>query len=292
MAREHRSQVGFKSSSAAENIASASASVSVIERQVIVEGWTLGVAQGSDGPEPRIRDVDLGERLKLKDPRKIRQLIKSLATAGIINPFAVMHAAGITGGRRATEFWLTEDEALFVAMRSDAEGAILLQREMVRVFMLARRGLLPQQTPELLQFSAQVAEISKTLAQFVATMSAMVAANTQRIEALEARTMPDMGVNGRISAAEEKRIRLAFQQIATLNAGPRVDGDKEQNKRWARARLIADHKTRRAIRLPMGRKWTTLDTADLNAAWLCIDELREDARRVAAQRPKQGALLS
>lgn len=263
---------------------------------MVVEGWTLGVAQGTDGPEPRIRDVDLGERLKLKDPRKIRQLIKSLVSAGIINPFAFMHAAGINGrGRPATEFWLTEDEALFVAMRSDAEGAILLQREMIRVFMLARRGLLPQQSVELHQIFSQLAETNRSVLALAASMtnlSQALAANTQRIEALEARASGSGGPQGRISSLECLRLLEAFRVIATLTVGPQVAKDHEQNRRWRKARLVADHKTRLAIRYPMGRKWCALDPRDLNEAWARIDELREEARRIAAQRKTQGTLLS
>jgi hypothetical protein len=274
------------------NVASESASVSAIERQFTVEGWTLGTLAEDSEHEPRIQDVELGTRLKLKDPRQIRKLIKGLASAGIISPFAVMHAAEITGGRPAREFWLTEEEALLVATRSDAEGALAITREMIRVFMLARRGLLSQQSNDSLTRAclAQIAEVNRSLAQVTVTLanlSTALVANTQRIEALELRSTAT--TQGRISAVDCGRMLEAFRDIATLHTGGYTKGDKEQSRRWSKARLLADHKTRAAARHPMGRAWHTLDPRDLNAAWQRIDELREEARAVAAKREVERA---
>ena len=41
---------------------------------------------------------------------------------------------------------MTEQEALFIATQSDTKIAIALTKEMIKVYSLARRGLLPQQT--------------------------------------------------------------------------------------------------------------------------------------------------
>ncbi len=107
-----------------------------------VGGWDLSLLNEASDEEPRVRDLDLGERLELADPRQVRKLIRTHKSAGNVSPYEVMHAAEITGGRPAREYWLTEADALFIATQSGTKAAVRVTKEMIRVFMLARRGLL------------------------------------------------------------------------------------------------------------------------------------------------------
>ncbi|WP_438032415.1 hypothetical protein [Sorangium sp. So ce204] len=110
-----------------------------------VDGWTVGFRDGDS--EPLVRDLDLGERLGFERPRKIRELIDRMENDGKIA--AVFRRP--TVGRRGfaeeiiDERWLTEAQALKVAAKSDTDVADALLDEMIRVYMLARRGELPQQ---------------------------------------------------------------------------------------------------------------------------------------------------
>lgn len=114
----------------------------------LVEGWTLATEGGSE--DPLVRDVDLGERLGYERPRDVRKLIERLTEDGKIGPISKRAAVaryeirpGVWHpGQPADEYWLSEAQALKVAAKSETEPADALLDEMIRVFMLARRGLL------------------------------------------------------------------------------------------------------------------------------------------------------
>ena len=112
--------------------------------EVRVEGVALEV--NGDG-ELRIRDIDLGTQLGYVEPKKIRPLIKRHLDAGILRESEVRRTVGQTspkGGRPAEEFWLTEEQAILIAAKSDTERAGALLRVVIHVFVLARRGLLAE----------------------------------------------------------------------------------------------------------------------------------------------------
>lgn len=92
--------------------------------------------------EPRARDLDIAERLGYERPRVIRELIErnrtELETFGSL---AVRH--GKSRGQEFTEYWLTEEQALLVASRSDADNAPAVRRMLIKVFVAWRRGHLP-----------------------------------------------------------------------------------------------------------------------------------------------------
>jgi hypothetical protein len=196
-----------------------------------------------------------------------------------------MHAAEITGGRPAKEFWLTEGEALFIATRSEAKGAIAITREMIRVFMLARRGLLPLQV-----VPPEVTNALMQLTTSLADLSVAVANNAKEIALIRAELDGNSRPKGRISADEVKRILYAFREIASDTVGSPTKHDRELRRRWNAARANADRLAREAARLPMGQAWCLLDPRDLNAAWRRIDDLRVEAKQRAAAR-KQPALF-
>lgn len=105
-----------------------------------IDGWTLGTLPGE--AEPLIRDLELGERLAFDRPRDVRKLIERLTAAGKLNDSELRATMAQTGGRPARELWLTEEQALMVVTASETPKAIALTREIVRVFMAARRGQL------------------------------------------------------------------------------------------------------------------------------------------------------
>ena len=113
-----------------------------------VNDWSLmPPAEGDD--EPRVRDVDLGERLGYAEPRAIRKLIRRLVEkgeiAGILTRDTVERVARSGRGSvniEATEFWLTEREALMVCSASDAPNAPVVRAALVDLFIAWRRGKL------------------------------------------------------------------------------------------------------------------------------------------------------
>ena len=125
--------------------------------------------------EPRIRDLDLAEKLGFTQPRDIRKLIKRFVSAGDLpgvdwRATVARQSTGNGASREYTtqEAWLTEAQALFVIAKSETEKAKHLLREMIAVVMLVRRGLL--------RMSA-----NDELAADVASLKVQTAANTQAI---------------------------------------------------------------------------------------------------------------
>lgn len=114
-------------------------------RLVRVGDWELKAWAKDE--EPRIRDLDLAERLQYERPRKIRELIKRYADSDDLPALLRRSTVGRRGfvEESIEEFWLSEEEALFIATRSDTKAAIALTKEMIHVYALARRGLFPQQ---------------------------------------------------------------------------------------------------------------------------------------------------
>lgn len=53
-----------------------------------------------------------------------------------------MGQTSVKGGRPATEYWLTLESALFIVTKSETPKALALTKEMIRVFILAKQGLL------------------------------------------------------------------------------------------------------------------------------------------------------
>jgi hypothetical protein len=114
-----------------------------------VDSWSLSVIEN----EPRVTDVDLRDRLEYGDIYKFRQRIRELRREdpGNFSPMEVpTERVETRGGRPGKLFWLCEAEALFIATQIATPKARALTHEIIRVFMLARRGMLDSaQTGEL-----------------------------------------------------------------------------------------------------------------------------------------------
>ncbi len=113
-------------------------------RTMTVDGRDLTV--GVDD-EPRILDEDLGRRLGFREPRAIRKLIRRLFAEGEV--WDTVSQTSRAGGRPGRAFLLTEAQALKVTAKSDTKIADAILDDVIRVFIAARRGLLPAPTPVL-----------------------------------------------------------------------------------------------------------------------------------------------
>lgn len=88
--------------------------------------------------EPRIRDIDLAERLGFDRPVKIRELIKRHEKK--LNEISHLPTVGrcikIGNGalRELREYYLNQKQAIFICMKSETEKAFDVQVEIVHVF--------------------------------------------------------------------------------------------------------------------------------------------------------------
>ncbi|MGE0322253.1 MAG: hypothetical protein AB7K71_10720 [Polyangiaceae bacterium] len=102
-------------------------------------GLAVAVGGFADGI-PRVRDLDLAKWLGFSVPYDIRKLVRRYAGRGFFNHsklFAIV--AKSSHGRRGTEYWLTEEQALFIAAKTEQPRGVELLEELILCFMEARR---------------------------------------------------------------------------------------------------------------------------------------------------------
>jgi hypothetical protein len=95
---------------------------------------------------PRLRDMRLAGRLGFKRLRKIRELVERNKTRlERLAPVACREAPcrGALGGYE-TEYWLTSEQAIAIAFKSEAEDAIEVQDEIIRAVAAYLRGEHPE----------------------------------------------------------------------------------------------------------------------------------------------------
>ncbi|BAE52855.1 hypothetical protein [Paramagnetospirillum magneticum] len=95
-----------------------------------------------DGGEVRVLDTILAERLGYDRPRDIRKLVKRHREA-LGGMGSLLHRGanpGPKGGRRATAFYLTEVQTLFILAKSETARANVELAYVTQVFTEFRRG--------------------------------------------------------------------------------------------------------------------------------------------------------
>ena len=199
-------------------------------RLAMVEDWTFVVRESDRDHEPLIPDEVLAERLGAPE-NDVRALIRRNVEAGHITALSNRRTVRrfTRGGKNRGEmlvdgFLLPEASALFVVTRSDTPKAVELTKEMIRVYMLVRRGLAP--APQALDPAAAAA-----LA-LVPGLVAQIKAHRADVAALHAelgalRTELATGVVGHEVAGRE--ILTPLRQISLLHGG--TPGEAKRHRR-------------------------------------------------------------
>lgn len=143
----------------------------------------------NDG-EPRIRDIDLAQRLGFAEDRAIRKIITrnlhelrshgtlgetETGSAGIWDAASQNASEGISAtaaenrgrGRPGKEYWLNEGQALVICALSRTPQASLVRKALIECFLAYRRGQLPvehQAAQSFAQLAAEVAELRQRVA--------------------------------------------------------------------------------------------------------------------------------
>lgn len=253
---------------------------------VKVDGWDLRV----EGHEPTIRDLDLAARLGFEDPHKIRALIRRHATAGNIKPFAFMAtAAENERGRPGREYWLTEGDALFVCAKSETERATAITKEVIRVFMLARRQSQAIQPANDAQFATALVK----LVEIVATGQSEIRLLSAKVDSITSRMDRD-NTHGMIGRAKAREMLDEAMLIASVEFSRTTD-----RSGWTRCRARIESQIRKAADLPNSRRIQDMSSDRQSHAWRRLRELRTEAtsrvdaaRAARAPRARQLALPS
>lgn len=171
--------------------------------------WTLVVpADDVTAERPRIRDVDLGERLGYTRAKDIRLLAREHEKAGNVNPFHVRAAVARTGAvaRHEDEMWFTEEDALWLVSQSKTPKAIALTKEMIRVYAMVRRHLL--------------GEYVGPLREALSRKDALLVARDRDLDIVRAenRTLREQQTNGTITGMAADWIREQIAVVAPMMA--------------------------------------------------------------------------
>lgn len=241
-------------------------------RNVSIGRWTLTAWHVAGADEPRIRDIDLAQRLGYQRPAKIRDLISAMIATGKLNGSEVFTEQGKTsarGGRPGTVYWLNEAQALKAASKSETDAADKLLDEMIAVYMHARRGLLPDAVRGLV---GRVAAIEETVTSVLAKV---------RVSGAETPFIGKAAAAIHIHAPLSLALTSKFKALNILPAdGDDADGAKAKDT--ARKRLWKSYEDmlRSMIDFPRekGRTWGHLPSVRLPDVTLAVNLVAHQIR--------------
>lgn len=105
---------------------------------ISLDGKEFPVYRDSNGAEV-MRDLDIAAALGLADLHKIRSLIKKhMPELGEVSAHQAETPA--TGGRPAISYYLTEEQALYIAAKCRTKAATAQLKRLIAVYMEARKG--------------------------------------------------------------------------------------------------------------------------------------------------------
>jgi len=260
-------------------------------RIVQVGEWKLQALTSDD--EPRVRDTDLAERLGFQRTANIRNLIKRLEADGEISGISCRSTVKrqlVNGGSEreytVNEYWLTESQALMVAIHSKTDAAKKVRKDMVRVCMAARRGLLPQQQAANDQLVAAFERFSLAIVDLQRWREEQVLSIPQMIANAMASMRDDRtGTIGEPKA--ERSIKSVLRRIARMHEG---EGATAQELRSRRGTL--ENELRNAVEHPMGRAWKWLPVERLAKVEQTLHDMDRLATAIDATRKSERAKLA
>jgi hypothetical protein len=223
-----------------------------ILRTDTVQGWPLAIVREGTDEIPLIEDLELGRRLGFERPRDVRKLIKTHEPKlGRMVRDAVARTPGPDGGAPTRPFLLTEEQALFIAAKSETEKATELLRGMIAVFLAWKNGKLSNvdNDPKLLSIlDRQTAVLDR------------LSARLDKIE--EARE------NGNL-IGETRAQKLV---LAVIRAIVKVDPQRSPKDRRSKHREISNA-IRDRLKLGVSGAWAKLPERHLGDIQEILDEL-------------------
>src|SRR5690606_1881663 len=194
--------------------------------------------------EPRVRDLDLAERLGFRRPRAIRQIVERNRSE-IVGLGSLATLRGKSRGQEFTEFHLNEEQALLVAVLSNAPQAAAVRAMLIRTFVAYRRGQvggLDERCLEMLRrtdgiarmLSHKVTEIEKALPALRSELLTALIESDPRVVAttfkpaldvLEERGVPARGRRGFSQRVSSRLRRYSLDRQIPMRSS-------HETKRW------------------------------------------------------------
>jgi len=222
---------------------------------------------------PLAFDLDVAERLGFERPRNIRNLIKRYKTSLGDICFTVKQNAG-ERGRPAIEYWLTEEQVMFLVTKSETPRAVDLTKEMIRIFLLVKNGNAPA-------VATGVSE-SRVGEMIAAAFGPLAAAISALANKLGLDSGPFIG-----EAAAQEHILRPLRQYAEMRAWS-LDIPPEAKRQRAALRTCADKRLRKAVGFDLNARaaWKRLPQAKLALAIETVQSMIYEARRELAMQGK------
>jgi hypothetical protein len=256
------------------------------ERKIArVLGWPVTSFTGKGDHEQRIPAGYLAEKLGYAEPNNIRKLVASLSRQGKMCGHAVLgvqefRAQG--GGRPAREFYLTESQALKVIAKSETKLADAILDEMIEVYRLARRGLLPQQSAQLpaqaLAFFETMTGMVRVVRENQETQAKQISKQAEVILRLETKLEERTYARGLLGREKAKLILTEVCLIADLC------GHARKTPAWRSYRGKREIELRRHVGLAQSTRWEDLPASQDASAAVKLKEMRLRAEGEAAGR--------
>ena len=136
----------------------------IVEPHVVSNGGqALSLYEVStEDDEPRVRDIDLANRLGMKNPHKIREMIRThLKKISEINTLLLRDQRHAGNGTTFSEYYLDRRQATFLAIRSNTPASDEVALELVEIYDRWKRGTLPMHPTANLATDASVAILTQ-----------------------------------------------------------------------------------------------------------------------------------
>lgn len=201
-----------------------------------------------------VRDEELGRWLGYERPRKVRELIERIWPENqrpILRP--AVGRRNVRGGGvqeyAVNEYWLTQAQALRVAMRAEATNADAVQEFVAKVFLAVARGIARRAHPSndgvILELSQRLDALSTTHAAERSKLSDTILKLEMRVQEMESDAAVGVigeeaarGIRGRLARAakrasfSDKKTERGLRQSFT-NVLRNALGHVGQNSAWA-----------------------------------------------------------
>ncbi|NJL08941.1 MAG: hypothetical protein HC900_12380 [Methylacidiphilales bacterium] len=176
-----------------------------------VEDAALAFERGADD-ELRVRDIDLAQWLGYAKPRDVRELIIRMEQRGELGEVCRTVRQTPAGGRPAAECWLTREQSLKIAARSETPRASELLDLIVRVFLAVLDGRIGPAVPA--NDDARYHEVLKS----TVALAQAVGLIMDRLDRIEQRMMGSdaRDTRGALGRTKAREILSEVRSIATL----------------------------------------------------------------------------
>lgn len=184
---------------------------SMVKLTVQLDGKTYELWKAGPDGVPRAKDLDVARWLGFERPRNIRKLIERQASS-LGEVCSMVEQTSEVGGRPGKTYYLTEEQALFIASKSDTPTATSVLKTMISVFVAAWRG---GAESSLLQ---RVAELARRLETAERRLAGAAHITTAEAESIRLR-LRNVAAKLRLCQASDRGVRLRLDRRARRAGG-------------------------------------------------------------------------